>query len=47
MSHRTPIEQLMNLDDIFPDSIIEFSAYNTQVGNIPNRNTIFWEVRNY
>ncbi len=40
-------EDLQTLFDIFPDSTIEFSAYNIQVGNIPNRNTIFWEVRNY
>ncbi|MCL5018314.1 MAG: hypothetical protein M1416_00915 [Candidatus Pacearchaeota archaeon] len=35
------------LFDIFPDSIIEFSAYDICVGDLQNRNTIIWEVRNY
>ena len=38
---------LQTLFDIFPDSIIEFSAYDILLGNLPNRNTIMWEVRNY
>ncbi len=33
--------------DRFPDSVVEFSTYEVAVGDIPNRNTIFWEVRNY
>ena len=40
-------EDLQDLFDIFPDSIIEFSSYNVPVGNLKNRNTILWEVRNY
>lgn len=40
-------EDLQTLFDIFPNSIVEFSSYDIPVGNIPNRNTIFWEVRNY
>lgn len=35
------------LFDLFPDSVIEFSIYDVAVGNIPNRNTVIWEVRNY
>jgi hypothetical protein len=35
------------LFDWFPDSAVEFSTYNISVGNIPNRNTVIWEVRNY
>lgn len=33
----------------FPESVVEFSAYSVPVGNMAhlNRNTIFWEVRNY
>ncbi len=33
----------------FPYSIVEFSAYSIPVGNRANenRNTVFWEVRNY
>lgn len=40
-------EDLQDLFNIFPDSIIEFSSYNVPVGNLKNRNTILWEVRNY
>jgi hypothetical protein len=40
-------ENMQELFDLFPDSIIEFSSYNIPVGNLRNRNTIFWEVRNY
>ena len=48
-AHLSPssYEDLQILFDIFPDSVIEFSTYNMLVGNLPNRNTIFWEVRNY
>lgn len=35
------------LFDLFPDSAVEFSTYDISVGNIPNRNTVIWEVRNY
>lgn len=35
------------LRDIYPDSVIEFSCYDHALGNLPNRNTIFWEVRNF
>jgi hypothetical protein len=38
---------LMELFEVFPDSVIEFGAYSTTVGNTPGRNTIVWEVRNY
>jgi len=31
----------------FERSVIEFSAYDICVGNIPGRNTIIWEVRDY
>lgn len=31
----------------FPDHVIEFGAYNKNVGMIPGRNVIIWEVRNY
>ena len=27
--------------------VVEFSAYDVNVGDIPNRNTVIWEVRNY
>ena len=40
---------LRNLLDIFPESVVEFSAYSIPVGNFAEtgRNTVFWEVRNY
>jgi hypothetical protein len=31
----------------YPDAAIEFSCFDVNVGNIPGRNTIIWEVRNY
>ena len=31
----------------YPNSVIEFSTYSCQVGEIPGRNTVIWEVRNY
>lgn len=40
-------EDLQMLFDFFPNSIIEFSSYDIPVGNLKNRNTIIWEVRNY
>ena len=41
-----------SLDDIFAlldiyDGVVEFSAYDTIIGDCPNRNTIIWEIRNY
>ena len=47
--HLSPssLSDIYCLLDIFPESIIEFSAYRIPVGNIPGRNTIIWEVRNY
>ena len=41
---REDMDRLLNQ---FPDNALEFSAYNTEVGDLPGRNTIFWEVRNY
>ncbi len=40
-------EDLMALFEIYPDSAVEFSTYEINVGDISNRNTVFWEVRNY
>lgn len=40
-------DALMDLLADYPDSVVEFSAYDKAVGIIPNRNTIIWEVRNY
>ena len=40
-------EWLGYLLDTYPDHIIEFSAFGVNWGTIPNRNTVFWEVRKY
>lgn len=40
-------DDLQELLDLYPDSVIEFSAFSRSLGNCRNRNTIFWEIRNY
>lgn len=40
-------EDIMTLQETYPDSIIEFTVYKDDLGNCPHRNTIIWEVRNY
>jgi len=40
-------DDLMQLFDLFPGCAVEFSCYSQNVGTLPGRNTIFWEVRNY
>jgi len=35
------------LGELFPDAIIEFTAYDIFVGDIPGRNAVIWEVRHY
>jgi len=45
--------EIMNLLDFFskeiyqPSCVIEFSTYDTNIGNLPGRNTVIWEVRDY
>lgn len=43
-SSYSDLEVLM---EIYPNSIIELSIYDHNLGNIPGRNTLIWEVRNY
>lgn len=43
-SSRDDLDMLL---DLYPDAAIEFSCYPVDVGVIPRRNTLFWEVRNY
>lgn len=43
-SSRDDLDMLLEL---YPDATIEFTCFSVNVGNIPNRNTLFWEVRNY
>ena len=33
--------------ELYPSSVIEFSAYRVPVGNLPGRNAVIWEVRDY
>ena len=40
-------EDLMLLLDKYPNSVIEFSVYEMDLGCVPHRNTIIWECRNY
>jgi len=40
-------EWLKILLDRYPEHIVEFSAFSTDLGVIPHRNTIIWEVRRY
>jgi hypothetical protein len=56
LSAKTRLEQALDpssysdleaLLEMFPDSVVEFSTYSVDVGNISRRNTVFWEVRNF
>jgi hypothetical protein len=40
-------DDLRELLDLYPEAVIEFSTYSKPVGVLPNRSTVFWEVRNY
>lgn len=40
-------DELQELFDRYPDSIIEFGIYQNCLGCYPGRNCLIWEVRNY
>jgi len=40
-------DDLMALLERYPDSAIEFSVYEMNLGDCRGRNTVVWEVRNY
>lgn len=40
-------DDLWMLLDLYPDATVEFASFACDVGVFPNRNTIFWEVRDY
>jgi len=40
-------EDLMLLLDMYPGHVVEFSTFKTNLGVVPARNTVIWEVRNY
>lgn len=41
------LDDIRTLFDLYPSSVIEFSAYRYAVGSIPGRNAVIWEVRDY
>lgn len=40
-------EDFMLLRNLYPDHVIEFGCYYKCLGDIPHRNVIIWEVRDY
>ena len=38
-------DDLLTLQTKYPDHVIEFSAYECCLGDVPGRNTIIWELR--
>lgn len=38
---------LCGLFEKFPTSVVELSVYDTAVGDLPGRNAVIWEVRDY
>lgn len=36
-----------DLLDTYDDAVVEFSCFDYDLGRLPHRNTIIWEVRNY
>jgi hypothetical protein len=40
-------QDFLALGELFPNAVIEFTAYRILVGNIPGRNAVIWEVRHY
>ena len=43
----TTLDDFRHLLEQYPDAVIEFSAYEVPVGNLPGRNAVIWEVRDY
>jgi hypothetical protein len=41
------LSDLEAIFDRYPDSVVEFSAYSCNLGCIPGRNVVIWEVRDY
>lgn len=40
-------EDIQELIDLYPSSVIEFGVYERCLGSCNNRNCVIWEVRNY
>ena len=41
------LADVQELLELYPDAIVEFSAYEMTVGERPGRNAVIWEVRDY
>lgn len=33
--------------ELYPDAVLEITAFDRQIGDLPGRNTVIWEVRDY
>jgi hypothetical protein len=40
-------DMLIELNELYPNSVIEFSAYSIPLGVLPNHSVVTWEVREY
>lgn len=40
-------EDFLAVGHLYPNAVIEFTAYEVFVGDIPGRNAVIWEVRDY
>ena len=40
-------DDLDALLELYPEATVEFTSFDVCVGNIPGRQTMFWETRNY
>jgi len=47
--HLSPpsLDDIDGLLDMFSEHVVEFSAYECFLGDIPGRNAVIWEVREY
>ncbi|HEY3780911.1 MAG TPA: hypothetical protein VGL56_07505 [Fimbriimonadaceae bacterium] len=41
------LDDLWDLLDVFDGAVVEFSTWSIDVGVVPHRNTVIWEVRHY
>lgn len=40
-------EDLIELLDTYDGAVVEFTAFDREIGTCPNRNAVIWEVRHY
>ena len=41
------LDDIYALLDLYSEAVIEFTTYDYELGVLPHRNTLIWEVRNY